>query len=176
MPSRGITARFTGHPRHVTGHARRATGHQLHVTGHLFRVTGHLDRCPENGTRISGHPRRVTGHQRRVTGHPAGIRGHRGGITGRQDRMAGIRHRIRGDGARGNHVTARTAIAFAYNANRRQIIGGPDWIHSLTLRTLLADRFALRVRRETREMPVHALVRARPGFTPGERHLRPTPN
>ena len=107
---------------------------------------------------------------------------------------------VEGDKLRGNHVTARTVIAFAYNVNRRQIIGGPDWIHSLhynidaraghvlppkdasgrlqetvavMLRTLLADRFALRVRRETREMPVHALVRARPGFTPSERHLRP---
>ena len=107
---------------------------------------------------------------------------------------------IEGDKLRGNHVTARTAIAFAYNMNRRQIIGGPDWIHSLhynidaraghvlppkdgsgrlqesvavMLRTLLADRFALRVRRETREMPVYALVRSRQDFAPSETHLRP---
>jgi uncharacterized protein (TIGR03435 family) len=107
---------------------------------------------------------------------------------------------VEGDKLRGNHVTARTVIAFAYNVNRRQIIGGPDWIHSLhynidaraghvlppkdasghlqesvalMLRALLADRFALRVRHETREMPVYALVRSRPGFAPSETYLRP---
>jgi uncharacterized protein (TIGR03435 family) len=106
---------------------------------------------------------------------------------------------VEGDKLRGNHVTARVAIAFAYNLNGRQILGGPDWIHSehynidaraghklapkdasgqlqesvaVMLRALLADRFALRARHETREMPVHALVRARSGFTPDEKHLR----
>jgi uncharacterized protein (TIGR03435 family) len=107
---------------------------------------------------------------------------------------------VEGDRLRGNHVTARVAIAFAYNVNGRQIVGGPDWISTehynidaragyklapkdasgylqesvaVMLRALLADRFGLRVRHERREMPVYALVRARPGFTPTEKHLRP---
>jgi uncharacterized protein (TIGR03435 family) len=41
------------------------------------------------------------------------------------------------------------------------------------LRAVLADRFALRVRHETREMPAYALVRSRQDFTPSETHLRP---
>ena len=107
---------------------------------------------------------------------------------------------VEGDKLRGNHVTAITAIAFAYDVNRRQIIGAPAWADSerynidaragfrLPLKTdsghlqepvagmlrgLLTDRFALRVRHDTRESAVYALVRARPGFTPSERHLRP---
>lgn len=107
---------------------------------------------------------------------------------------------VEGDKLRGNHVTAATAVAFAYDINRRQIIGGPAWIDSDRyniearagfrlplktdsghlqepvagmLRVLLADRFALRVRLETREMPVYALVWARPNFKPSEKRLRP---
>ena len=107
---------------------------------------------------------------------------------------------VEGDKLRGNHVTAAVAIAFAYDVNRRQIIGGPAWISSEhfnidaragrrlplktdsghlqepvagMLRALLADRFALRVRQETRQMPAYALVRVRPDVTPSEKHLRP---
>lgn len=65
-----------------------------------------------------------------------------------------------------------------------QIIDAPDWLHSehydivakaadpadmdsfektrLLLRTLLEDRFKLRVHREQRQMPIYALVRAKP--------------
>ena len=107
---------------------------------------------------------------------------------------------VEGDKLRGNHVTAITAIAFAYDINRRQIIGGPAWTDSerynidarapfrlplktdsgrlqepvaAMLRALLADRFALRVRRDTRQMSVSALVISRPNFKPREKHLRP---
>ena len=75
----------------------------------------------------------------------------------------------------------RNIIRNAYNVQNYQIIGGPDWINTvrwditakapddatppqllLMVRTLLADRFKLVIRHETREMPVYALVLARP--------------
>ncbi len=75
----------------------------------------------------------------------------------------------------------RNIIRNAYNVQNYQIIGGPDWINTvrwdinakapddappqqllLMLRTLLADRFKLVVRDETREMPIYALILARP--------------
>jgi uncharacterized protein (TIGR03435 family) len=83
-----------------------------------------------------------------------------------------------------------------------RIIGGPDWIAAqrfnieavaegavapdpaydglpgamfLMLRSLLADRFALSVRLETRDTPVYALVRSRPDGALGPR-LRPSRN
>ncbi len=74
----------------------------------------------------------------------------------------------------------RNIIRNAYNVQNYQIIGGPDWINTarwditakapddapppqllLMLRTLLADRFKLVIRNETREMPIYALIRAR---------------
>jgi len=89
-------------------------------------------------------------------------------------------------------VTLETLIALAYKAKNFEISGGPGWIRSdrydisakaeernpdqeqlLTmLQTLLEDRFKLIVHRETKEMPVYALVPARrglrlPGATPG---------
>ena len=64
-----------------------------------------------------------------------------------------------------------------------QVVGGPDWIDSegydieakpgpntdpkqigLMWQTLLADRFKLRLHRETRELPVYVLTAARNGF------------
>ncbi len=85
-------------------------------------------------------------------------------------------------------------IAVAYgesmNALRpSQIVGAPGWLQSerydiiakaadpadmdnfektrLLLRTLLADRFGLRVRRDQRQMPIYALVRAKTDGTLG---------
>ena len=71
----------------------------------------------------------------------------------------------------------RNIIRNAYNVQNYQIVGGPDWINTvrwditakapddappqellLMLRTLLADRFKLAVRNETREMPIYALT------------------
>jgi uncharacterized protein (TIGR03435 family) len=89
---------------------------------------------------------------------------------------------------RGNHVTARMVIAQAYGVDRRQVVGGPAWIDSdrfnidaraadvlppktgiglpepiaTMVRGVLADRFQLRARRETREMVVLVLTHARP--------------
>jgi len=80
----------------------------------------------------------------------------------------------------------RNIIRNAYNVQNYQIIGGPDWINTtrwditakapddapppqllLMLRTLLADRFKLAVRNETREFPIYALIIARPDGKPG---------
>jgi uncharacterized protein (TIGR03435 family) len=77
--------------------------------------------------------------------------------------------------------TLRNIIRNAYNVQNYQIIGGPDWMNSdrwditakaaddtpppemlLMVRTLLADRFKLVIRRETRQLPMYAVVLARP--------------
>lgn len=86
-----------------------------------------------------------------------------------------------------SHVSLLTLLGIAHQVKLHQIIGQPAWAASeffdvqakasagtpLTmapgggpalsamLRNLLADRFALRTHRETRELPVYALLRAR---------------
>jgi uncharacterized protein (TIGR03435 family) len=79
----------------------------------------------------------------------------------------------------GSAVRVRMLIRQAFQLQDFQIAGGPDWIASAPydvvarlegppsppmmaamLRAVLADRFKLRTRMETREMPVFALVRA----------------
>jgi uncharacterized protein (TIGR03435 family) len=90
-------------------------------------------------------------------------------------------------------VTTKQLITLAYNVKDFQVSGGPSWISSerydieakepdalaeeiarlprdknwerigLMLQSLLADRFELRVRHETREAPVYALVIAKGG-------------
>jgi uncharacterized protein (TIGR03435 family) len=85
-------------------------------------------------------------------------------------------------------------ITFAYQIQSYQLVGGPAWISNdrfditakmegdppavipgtgadhmmLAARTLLADRFKLVVRRETRELDIYALSMARPGGKPGK--------
>ncbi len=84
------------------------------------------------------------------------------------------------------NVPLRELIRVAYNVQPFQIEGGPGWINSdrfdvianadgdigpmgpgqmgpvqLMMQTLLADRFALKLRRETKDMPIYALVLAR---------------
>jgi uncharacterized protein (TIGR03435 family) len=85
------------------------------------------------------------------------------------------------------NIPVRDLIRFAYDVQDVRLLGGPDWIRSerfdivakseqplpawgpagppmpmlLMLRTLLADRLALTVHPETREMPVYSLVVAR---------------
>ena len=74
-------------------------------------------------------------------------------------------------------MTVKELIAGAYRMEVREITGGPGWIESdrydiearasdaagepqlrLMLQTLLAERFRVRLHRETREGPVYALV------------------
>lgn len=74
-------------------------------------------------------------------------------------------------------------IQNAYGVQPFQIVGGPEWMRSehyeieakadskasrsqvfLMLRSLLDDRFQLKIHRETRELPVYALVAARGGL------------
>jgi uncharacterized protein (TIGR03435 family) len=85
-------------------------------------------------------------------------------------------------------------IAAAYNVPTFRIVGGPDWIRTegfdiqargeatatmdhtrLMLRTLLADRFMLRVRTETRDVPIYSLVLARADGRTGPRLRRASP-
>ena len=89
----------------------------------------------------------------------------------------------------------RDLIGLAYKIRDSQIIGGPDWIGSdrfditakadrewppfnpaeeagpleRMLQTLLAERFRLVAHRETRELPIFALVMARSDGRPGEK-------
>ncbi len=87
-------------------------------------------------------------------------------------------------------VTAIFLIKYAYHLTTDQVSGGPDWINSdkyainakipdsvvaewqkkydeeqmrSMMRSLLADRFALKVSRQTKELPVFALVVAKGG-------------
>jgi uncharacterized protein (TIGR03435 family) len=86
----------------------------------------------------------------------------------------------------GGRLTAnsplRVLMENAYTVQSFQIAGGPDWINSeryqieakaagnpsrdqvfLALQLLLEDRFKLKIHRETRELPVYALVAAKSG-------------
>ncbi len=77
----------------------------------------------------------------------------------------------------GNNITLRLMMTVAYSVTDRQIAGGPDWINTdrfdimakaerpgttdelhRMLQAMIEDRFQLKVRRETREMPVWALT------------------
>jgi uncharacterized protein (TIGR03435 family) len=81
-------------------------------------------------------------------------------------------------------TTLKDVIQWAYNVHPRQVLGGPGWIGTdkydivakpeggvfldveqirLMLRTLMADRFQLRLRHETRELPVYALTIGKDG-------------
>ena len=86
------------------------------------------------------------------------------------------------------NVTLLELIRPAYDLDTYRILGGPDWIRRdrfdvqaqagaavsrdetrTMLRTLLADRFRLRVRIEPRELPIYALVISRRDGKPGPR-------
>jgi uncharacterized protein (TIGR03435 family) len=87
-----------------------------------------------------------------------------------------------------SNVTVRHLMWNAYGVQDFQIIGGPGWARTdrydvvargrenprpdqlrLMLRSLLADRFKLKVQSSTRELPVYALVLARADGRPGPR-------
>lgn len=81
-------------------------------------------------------------------------------------------------GGGGKDVTLKMLIGTAYRVQEFQISGGPGWIASdrfdvegkaadpkadfdqlrLMLQSLLADRFKLKLHRETKEIPIYALV------------------
>jgi uncharacterized protein (TIGR03435 family) len=91
------------------------------------------------------------------------------------------------------NVPLRFLITFAYQLTQFQLVGGPGWVGTdrfdmvaklegspefgmpgsgpdpiqRALRTLLDERFKLKLRRETRQMDVYALVIAKPGGAPG---------
>jgi len=98
-----------------------------------------------------------------------------------------------GGGLNASNVRVRQLIEFAYEVQPDQIIGGPSWFNAqgydiiakapasdaptpgpmmsaadrdqfrLRVQNLLADRFQLVIHRETKEMPVYALVVAKGG-------------
>jgi bla regulator protein BlaR1 len=92
-----------------------------------------------------------------------------------------------GGGLSATNVTLRHLIGFAYQVRESQIYGGPSWVESERydviakaaneegvaaarpravrerLQTLLSERFHLSVHRETKDLPVFALVVTRSG-------------
>jgi uncharacterized protein (TIGR03435 family) len=86
------------------------------------------------------------------------------------------------------NVTLLELIRIAYNLDTYRIFSGPDWMRRdrfdvqaraganvtreatrLMLRTMLAERFRLKVRTESRDMPIYALVLSRRDARPGPR-------
>ena len=83
-----------------------------------------------------------------------------------------------------NNFTLKAAILFAYDLHDYQLSGGPKWVVSeafdivgkaespetkpeilrAMLRTLLAERFQLTLRKETKPLPAYALVIAKGGL------------
>jgi len=82
------------------------------------------------------------------------------------------------------NTSAHDLLAFAYQLHARQVVGAPEWVTSdkfdvsvqptvegmpneaqlrALIRQLLTDRFNLTFHRETRELPVYALVVAKDG-------------
>jgi bla regulator protein BlaR1 len=87
-----------------------------------------------------------------------------------------------GGGFSATNATLKMLIKAAYSIYDHQLIGGPGWLESERfdivakapphtpdnqlgpmLRTLLTDRFKLKLHRETRQMPVYALVLGKDG-------------
>jgi len=107
------------------------------------------------------------------------------------ERLAGIRRQA-GGRVTVTNIAPRALIRYAYQLADFQLVGGPSWMDNdkfdmvaklegdpeygipggapdaiqLAMRNLLADRFKLKIHRETREMDIYALVMAKAG-TPG---------
>ncbi len=91
------------------------------------------------------------------------------------------------------NTPVRLLITFAYQIQGYQLVGGPDWVSNerydivakmdgdppavipgtgadhmmLATRTLLGDRFKLKIHKETRELDIYALTMAKTGGKPG---------
>src|ERR1700723_1700725 len=82
-----------------------------------------------------------------------------------------------------SNMTVKSLLRFAYQVRDSQILGGPGWIDSdhydieakaegnpsqdemkLMLQRLFADRFALALHRETKEVPIYELTVAKGGI------------
>jgi uncharacterized protein (TIGR03435 family) len=91
-----------------------------------------------------------------------------------------------GGGLRITNMTLKEMIVIAYRVQPFQITGGPPWMDSLRydivakpetkpkqgeiplmLQALLADRFQVTLRSETKELPIYALVLAKKDGKPG---------
>jgi uncharacterized protein (TIGR03435 family) len=93
--------------------------------------------------------------------------------------FGGIVMRLGGGRFSATGFTLKDLVAFAYEVDNSQIVSGPNWFASdrfdilgkpekegplnrddarVMLRTLLAERFRLKIHRETREMPVYVLT------------------
>jgi uncharacterized protein (TIGR03435 family) len=92
-------------------------------------------------------------------------------------------------------TTLKKLVAFAYDVREFQIVGGPGWIGSerydviatsgdaepdpklargqQRLQTLLADRFGVKVRRDTKEMGIYALAVGKDGHKLQEQPVGP---
>src|SRR5262249_40002051 len=94
------------------------------------------------------------------------------------------------------NVTVTDCIRNAFGVQRYQILGGPDWLRTdrydiianaaaaapkgqlmLVVPTLLEDRFRLKTHRETKDLPIYALVvkksglKLKPGKADGETEI-----
>lgn len=114
--------------------------------------------------------------------------------------QGGQLRRLPGGRVNAVNMPLRMLITFAYQVTPLTLVGGPKWIEDdrfdiiakldgdpppvppgsgpdhmmLAMRTLLADRFRLKVHRETREQDVYALVMARAAGGPGPALKRST--
>ena len=86
----------------------------------------------------------------------------------------------------GTNVTLESMIRLAYRIQESQLVGGPAWLYNdrfdivaksaegapgaefgLRMQSLLTERFNLTLHKETRELPIYALVVARRNAGPG---------
>lgn len=107
------------------------------------------------------------------------------------ERGGGIR-RLPGGRVTVTNMAARQLVAFAYQLQNYQLVGGPQWLADdkfdltakmegnpewggpgtgrpdpiqLAMRKLLAERFKMKVHTESRDLDAYALVMAKPGVT-----------
>jgi uncharacterized protein (TIGR03435 family) len=104
----------------------------------------------------------------------------------RSGEMRVMMRNLPGGAYEATNVTARAIVQQALGVAEFQLLGGPDWLDTerydilakspdgatqaqfaARYRALVEDRFKLKTHQETRELPVYALVLARPGGSVG---------